>query len=53
MLGEVEIVRALLDAYPEAVAAKGPHGIPLRVHAEKGGAQAAAVLALLDERAFR
>ena len=53
MLGEVEIVRAMLDAHPEAVAAKGPHGIPLRVHAEKGGEQAAAVLALLDERASR
>ena len=51
MLGEVEIVRAMLDAYPEVVAAKGPHGIPLRVHAEKGGERAQAVLALLDERA--
>jgi hypothetical protein len=51
MLGEVEIVRAVLDAYPEVVAAKGPHGIPLRVHAEQGGERAAAVLALLDERA--
>jgi hypothetical protein len=50
MLGELEIVRALLDAFPELVSAKGPHGIPLRVHAEKGGEQARAVLALLDER---
>jgi hypothetical protein len=50
MLGELEIVRAMLDAYPELVSAKGPHGIPLRVHAEKGGAAAQAVLALLDER---
>jgi hypothetical protein len=51
MLGEVEIVRAMLDSYPELVTAKGPHGIPLRVHAEKGGEQAETVLALLDERA--
>jgi len=50
MLGELEIVRALLAAYPELVSAKGPHGIPLRVHAEKGGEQAHAVLELLDER---
>ena len=50
MLGELEIVRAMLDAYPELVSAKGPHGIPLRVHAEQGGEQAKAVLALLDER---
>src|SRR3712207_5935187 len=45
MLGEVEVVRALLDAYPQLVDARGPHGIPLRAHAEKGGAEA--VLALL------
>ena len=51
MLGEVEIVRAMLDSHPEVVTAKGPHGIPLRVHAEKGGERAQAVLALLDERA--
>jgi hypothetical protein len=50
MLGELEIVRAMLDAFPELVSARGPHGIPLRVHAEKGGEQAKAVLALLDER---
>ena len=50
MLGELEIVRAMLDAFPELVSAKGPHGIPLRVHAEKGGEEAQAVLALLDER---
>jgi hypothetical protein len=51
MLGEVEVVRALLDAFPELVDAPGPHGIPLRVHAELGGS--AAVLALLDERGAR
>ena len=44
MLGELEIVRTTLDAFPELVSAKGPHGIPLRVHAEKGGEQAQAVL---------
>jgi hypothetical protein len=51
MLGEIEVVRTLLDAYPQLVDAKGPHGIPLRAHAEKGGADAAAVVTLLDERA--
>jgi hypothetical protein len=51
MLGELAIVRAMLDAFPELVSARGPHGIPLRVHAEKGGEQARAVLELLDERA--
>jgi hypothetical protein len=50
MLGHVEIVRTLLDAYPDLIDAKGPHGIPLRFHAEQGGEQAAEVAALLDER---
>ena len=33
---------------PEARDAKGPHGIPLRAHAEAGGEQARRVLELLD-----
>lgn len=48
MLGEVEIVRAMLVARPELREAKGPHGIPLAAHAEKGGEQARAVLELLS-----
>ena len=47
MLGEVEIVRAILDAHPEMRDSKGPHGIPLAAHAEAGGDQARAVLELL------
>jgi len=48
MLDAVDAVRALLDAFPPLLHASGPHGIPLRAHAEKG--EAAGVLALLDER---
>jgi hypothetical protein len=48
MLGEVEVVRALLDAQPELRDARGPHGIPLRAHAEAGGEQAREVLDLLE-----
>lgn len=29
MLGDLEIVKATLEAYPEAVNIPGPHGIPL------------------------
>lgn len=47
MLGEVEIVRAMLDAQPELRDARGPHGISLRAHAEAGGDQAREVLELL------
>jgi len=48
MLGEVEIVRAMLEAQPKLCDARGPHGIPLRAHAEAGGEQARAVLDLLQ-----
>jgi len=47
MLGEVEIVRAILEAHPETRDAPGPHGIPLLAHAEAGGEQARAVVELL------
>jgi hypothetical protein len=51
MLGEVEIVRAILAGDPELRDARGPHTIPLRAHAEAGGEQARAVLELLDSNA--
>jgi hypothetical protein len=48
MLGDLEVVKAMLEAHPETRGALGPHGIPLRAHAEAGGEQAAVVLAYLD-----
>lgn len=51
MLGEVEIVRALLSAHPEQARALGPHGIPLLAHAQVGGEPAQAVVELLEELA--
>ena len=48
MLGEVEIVRALLDAFPALRDARGPHGIPLLAHAEAGGEDARGVVELLQ-----
>ena len=47
MLGEREIVRAMLEAQPTLRDARGPHGIPLLAHAEAGGEQASNVLDLL------
>jgi len=47
MLDQVEIVRAMLECYPAKPV--GPHGIPLRKHAEVGNA--AGVLELLDSSA--
>lgn len=48
MLGKLDVVKAALEAYPEAVNTPGPHGIPLYVHAEAGGADAKAVLEYLN-----
>ena len=48
MLGETEIVRAMLAAHPDWHDARGPHGIPLVKHAEAGGERAREVLELLE-----
>jgi hypothetical protein len=48
MLGRVAIVQATLAAFPEMKNARGPHGIPLLVHAQQGGAEAASVVAYLQ-----
>jgi len=48
MLGKLEIVKAALTAYPEAIKTPGPHGIPLIVHAQQGGDDALAVLEYLQ-----
>jgi hypothetical protein len=53
MLGEVEIVRAMLEAQPGLRDARGPHGIPLLAHAEAGGEQAREVLDLLQHATAR
>ena len=48
MLGDVEVVRATLAAYPAMRDELGPHGIPLVAHARAGGDEARAVLELLE-----
>jgi len=48
MLGQVEIVRAILKAFPDARYLRGPHGIPLLDHAKAGGQEAALVMELLQ-----
>jgi hypothetical protein len=49
MLGRLEIVRAAIEAFPAAAATLGPHGIPLKAHAEAGGPEATVVLEYLEE----
>jgi hypothetical protein len=47
MLGKLDIVKAAVAAFPHIVHVLGPHGIPLIMHAEKGGPAAKAVLEFL------
>ena len=47
MLGKLDIVKAAVAAYPNIVHVAGPHGIPLIVHAEKGGLPAKDVVEFL------
>ena len=50
MLGKLDIVKAALDAFPDAINTPGPHGIPLIGHAEMGGEEAKSVLEYLESR---
>ncbi len=44
MLGRLDIVKALLAAWPGLLQSKGPHGISLVRHARAGGASSQAVV---------
>ncbi len=48
MLGRLEIVRAIVAAFPQAADQPGPHGITLLDHARAGGDSAAAIVAYLQ-----
>ena len=44
MLGKTAIVKSFLDAYPQYINAKGPHGFTLLHHAQRGGDASAELL---------
>ena len=48
MLGDLDVVKATLTSFPNLKDSKGPHGIPLKRHAEKGEERAKAVLEYLE-----
>jgi hypothetical protein len=50
MLGQIEIVKPILESYPELLKSKGPHGLDLIHHATKGGEHAAEVLNYLRSK---
>ena len=51
MLGKLDIVKAVVAAFPGIQHTLGPHKIPLIAHAQKGGAEASAVVAFLQSLA--
>lgn len=53
MLGNLEIVKAALAAYPDAINIPGPHGIPLLAHALAGGLDSAPVYEYLTSLASK
>src|SRR5512139_3506901 len=48
MLGKLDIVRATLESFPDAIRVPGPYGIPLIAHAKAGGEEAKEVLEFLE-----
>jgi hypothetical protein len=49
MLGQLDVVKAMIAASPGIQGKRGPHGIPLLSHAQAGGPDAAAVVAYLKD----
>ena len=48
MLGQLDVVKAFMDATPGLQRMRGPHGISLMTHAKAGGPPAAAVVKYLE-----
>jgi hypothetical protein len=48
MLGQLDVVKTILTAFPNLKESKGPHGLQLLHHAKKGGEDAKAVLEYLE-----
>ena len=48
MLGQLEVVKGLLTAFPTLIDAKGPHGMGLHLHAKMGGKDAERTLDYLQ-----
>jgi hypothetical protein len=53
MLGKTPIVKAYLDAYPEYLTARGPHGFTLLHHAQKGGEAANELVDYLQSKGLK
>ena len=53
MLGKTQIVKPYLEAFPEYLAARGPHGFTLLHHAQRGGDDAKELLEYLQSKGLK
>lgn len=53
MLGKTQIVKAYLDSFPQYLTARGPHGLTLLHHAQKGGDDAKELLDYLQSKGLK
>lgn len=53
MLGKTQIVKTYLDTYPQYLNARGPHGLTLLHHAQKGGDDAKELLDYLQGKGLK
>lgn len=53
MLGKTSIVKPYLEAFPQYLTARGPHGLTLLHHAQRGGEDARELLDYLKEKGLK
>ncbi len=53
MLGKTAIVKAFLDAFPQYLTARGPHGLTLLHHAQRGGEDAKELFDYLQSKGLK
>ena len=53
MLGKTELVKSWIETYPGLLEARGPHGFTLLHHAQKGGSEAAELVAYFQNKGLR
>lgn len=53
MLGKTEIVKPFLEAFPQYLNARGPHGLTLLHHAQRGGDDAKELLEYLKGKGLK
>jgi hypothetical protein len=53
MLGKTQIVKSYLESFPQYLSARGPHGLTLLHHAQKGGDEAKELLGYLQSKGLK